>query len=1122
MNLRTPLLPGILVFILSLCLYATPEKSIEFHQWLATSLHAKTTEDSILRLENYIFEHNGPYEACSILEEWYLKSNRPESALTFYTDFSKSASGKWLGQWRLARYKSVQNAPRDIVLFHFNSAMQSAPKFHPQLVSDFIRYCLEKENITSLTDLKRRISQEKIFGFSKAFIAAIYNYHFSKYEDALTQFERLSNSEKQDPYLMLIWGYSFEKLGDSTAFTIWEKAIKHAKTLGQLHFATALQCRYGDRLYKRGYHQKGKEQLIDALKRAEKIQAPKIIAEAAAHLSDIHKFNQDYDKVIPLAEQSVAYSELIRDLPRKIDGLRNLAYAQLMETNFTATFRAYQEASSIAEKKSEGLRKLLLDRAHVYIYLDQFPFAQNDLSRLIYDYTENTDNRFRGNIADINGRIALGLNKPGVAKIHLQDAIRKLNSSQLKENDTYSQHAKLGEAYVAMKQYDEAVSSYEKAIHLARSAQRFRSEPWYHLGLAQIQLKRGQHNKALSRLDIAMASAVLAGNQSEKIHPDLYWNEAMIRGDIVMALGNINDAIQLYMQAADTFEAPHLQINSQQLQRSYFKGGKGIYERLAESYRKTWTMEPSYESLNKILYYFEMGRSRALKERFIESGKIIDSPKMRDIASDMDAARSQLRAGVRKFVSNAKLQDIQNQLNDHEINYMATELAIQREHQRKLPDLTITADSLQTIARRLNCSILQFQISENESFVYATTDSSSELIHIDAAYDSLVFHVNKIIRPLQSPADELHEVQFFSHSAHWLYSKLILPVETVLTSSLKKRVVIIPDDELIQLPFPALLTDSTPLDSYRVQDPPEAYKDLFLANCYIFNVLPTITQLNPLSQTPISSNLPFSMFLNPVQDPEGAPENDDWHGDISDRWHFSDIRTYTLERDRIKRVAPHAVPIEKSEATEPLFYEMLKKEGIVHLTTHGINTSSFEAYEGLLFASEDEKDGIAFAYEIAQQDSFSSRLLLVNACETLSKAESIGEGLVGLPREFFAAGISSVIVTRWLVYTGYSNAFTPRFYQKLLKNELPPDSALALAQRELIENSHGLPDQGGLLNFEHPYFWAPYVLYGSPMRYNRSIDPITSENHSFPWNYIVLLSIIAFILLLLFKVRKNR
>jgi len=94
--------------------------------------------------------------------------------------------------------------------------------------------------------------------------------------------------------------------------------------------------------------------------------------------------------------------------------------------------------------------------------------------------------------------------------------------------------------------------------------------------------------------------------------------------------------------------------------------------------------------------------------------------------------------------------------------------------------------------------------------------------------------------------------------------------------------------------------------------------------------------------------------------------------------------------------------------------------------------------------------------------------VVLSACKTGLGKEIRGEGLVGLTRGFMYAGAARVVVSLWSVDDEATSELMTRFYSRMLKEGLPPASALRAAQIEILKQPR----------WQTPYYWAAFVLQG--------------------------------------------
>ena len=144
---------------------------------------------------------------------------------------------------------------------------------------------------------------------------------------------------------------------------------------------------------------------------------------------------------------------------------------------------------------------------------------------------------------------------------------------------------------------------------------------------------------------------------------------------------------------------------------------------------------------------------------------------------------------------------------------------------------------------------------------------------------------------------------------------------------------------------------------------------------------------------------------------------------------------------------------------------------ILHIATHG-KADGRQPERSRLVLSLYGPDGRAIEGALRLQDLYNLRLaadlVVLSACQSGLGGLVRGEGLVGLTRGFLHAGARRVLASLWNVDDASTAALMTRFYQGLLRDRLPPATALRRAQLALLADPR----------WRAPYFWAPFVLQG--------------------------------------------
>jgi CHAT domain-containing protein len=149
----------------------------------------------------------------------------------------------------------------------------------------------------------------------------------------------------------------------------------------------------------------------------------------------------------------------------------------------------------------------------------------------------------------------------------------------------------------------------------------------------------------------------------------------------------------------------------------------------------------------------------------------------------------------------------------------------------------------------------------------------------------------------------------------------------------------------------------------------------------------------------------------------------------------------------------------------------LSKYGIVHFATHGILHSEHPELSGVVLSLFNEKgepvNGFLRLNEIYNM-KLNADLVVLSACQTALGKEVRGEGLIGLTRGFMYAGSPRVVASLWKVDDVATAELMKIFYQKMLRENMRPASALRAAKLEMMKQKR----------WSSPYFWAAFELQG--------------------------------------------
>ncbi len=156
----------------------------------------------------------------------------------------------------------------------------------------------------------------------------------------------------------------------------------------------------------------------------------------------------------------------------------------------------------------------------------------------------------------------------------------------------------------------------------------------------------------------------------------------------------------------------------------------------------------------------------------------------------------------------------------------------------------------------------------------------------------------------------------------------------------------------------------------------------------------------------------------------------------------------------------------------------LNDRRVVAFATHGLLPGEMPGVSkpALAMAAEaDPKESPLLELDDVLGLRLNAQWVLLSACNTAA-GEQEGAAMSGLVRGFFFAGARSVLATHWAVETESAAALSAATFRQQRPGEVSRAEALRRAQLALIDGTQG----GG--RWAHPYFWAPYALFGDPAK----------------------------------------
>jgi CHAT domain-containing protein len=310
---------------------------------------------------------------------------------------------------------------------------------------------------------------------------------------------------------------------------------------------------------------------------------------------------------------------------------------------------------------------------------------------------------------------------------------------------------------------------------------------------------------------------------------------------------------------------------------------------------------------------------------------------------------------------------------------------------------------------------------------------------------------------------------------------LVQPAERVIRG---RELIIIPDAALYNLAFEALIvnppTGSAPL-RYLVEDHPITYAPSASALVEIVN--------RPKRIAPKNEILLVGDPVFNTEDPRAKEKGDAFAFvamNVGGRLRGGLHRLPSTERE-VREIAAIGVRYRLRptvwlgfEASE----ENLKRRDLatyrfLHLATHAVADTEDGELSAIVLslasgdcrsetkAHKECDDGILTAAEVARL-RLDADLVVLSGCETGTGQRTAAESVIGLGRAFLLAGARRVCGSLWKVEDAATEMLMTNFYNGLLARGLTTSHALRLAKLTLIRRGFA------------PFYWAPFILIGSP------------------------------------------
>ena len=171
----------------------------------------------------------------------------------------------------------------------------------------------------------------------------------------------------------------------------------------------------------------------------------------------------------------------------------------------------------------------------------------------------------------------------------------------------------------------------------------------------------------------------------------------------------------------------------------------------------------------------------------------------------------------------------------------------------------------------------------------------------------------------------------------------------------------------------------------------------------------------------------------------------------------------------------------------------LENHRVIHVAMHTFYPTQVPDTAAIILSRFDRRGreigSLLRAQDVAGLD-LRSDLVVLSSCSSAMGQTVPGEGMIGLPRAFMAAGSSSVMMSLWDVGDKVTAELMKGFYRHLRTGNLSPSGALRQAQLEMLRDRRR----------SSPWYWAGFITQGEwkvrPFSLNKNPAAVSPKNGS--------------------------
>lgn len=367
-------------------------------------------------------------------------------------------------------------------------------------------------------------------------------------------------------------------------------------------------------------------------------------------------------------------------------------------------------------------------------------------------------------------------------------------------------------------------------------------------------------------------------------------------------------------------------------------------------------------------------------------------------------------------------------------------------------------------------AMIEFFVGKKHLFIFAI--SSKGLKHYALPKPKKLFTKTRAFRKILQDNNASSPSTDYADIAYSLYQYLLeAPLADLEKEQEIKRLIIIPDNQLLQISFDALLYQTFETDNeiinWSTPEIPYLLKKYAISYAYS-NKLIYDAESSKRIQKSLSSFAGFGLEYDDYT-LKGINELSKLEVDTTLSRGMGKLYHSVKEIEEVKDIIGKGSLWRNKKATKKSFLKNAPRYKILHLAMHGYESAANPLNSALIFTRKEEKSDFILKAADLYTMSLHADMTVLSACNTASGRVYKGEGVRSLARAFRYAGCPSLLATLWSVSDYSTKEIIVKFYDHL-KNGDSRDIALQKAKLHYIRI--GQPSQ------KMPYFWTNLVLIG--------------------------------------------